>query len=269
MTQGPLSNQEEVDEKANDILSRLQRGESREEIARAYGNDTWKSIDMYMRRRGFRWENGMYVLDSGEPSHIEVLQAARTTVTKAAQIIRLLDVEYPDPRGVAQKQGFETIEAMGNYMKAQGYIWDDERVNYREENPTPSPPTTIATQSELSEATLVNNQGQQGQSVVPSLSSNEGGAILQPEHLSLLNRLVEHQEELFRWLDAIESGRVPFYKFRGKSETKTLTMASSAKALLDDFSREFNISQRSIVEAALAEYLKKYGYHDQVRQVTN
>lgn len=247
--------------KTQDILTRLQQGQTREDIAEAYGNDTWKSVDMYMRRRGYRWENDTYVLQSEEFSQEEALQAVRHTVTKAAQIIRLLDVEYPDPRGVAQKQGFDTIEAMGEYMKAQGYVWDNALMNYREE----TSPATCA-KMDTDGSTIEGKKGQENSS---SLSTISNETALQQDHLMLLNRLVAHQEELFQWLEAHEAGRVPLYKFRGKPETKTLTMASSAKALLDDFSQEFNISQRSIVEAALAEYFQKYGYHYQVRQVTN
>lgn len=250
--------------KTQDILTRLQQGQTREDIAEAYGNDTWKSVDMYMRRRGYRWENDTYVLQSEEPSQEEALQAVRHTVTKAAQIIRLLDVEYPDPRGIAQKQGFDTIEAMGEYMKAQGYVWDNTLMNYREETHS-STPATFATM-DTNSSTI---EGQKGQETSSPLSTISNETSLQQDHLALLNRLVAHQEELFQWLEAHEAGRVPLYKFRGKPETKTLTMASSAKALLDDFSQEFNVSQRSIVEAALAEYFQKYGYHYQVRQVTN
>lgn len=44
-------------------------------------------------------------------------------------------------------------------------------------------------------------------------------------------------------------------------------MTSSSVALLNDFSDEFSIPQKVIVEAALVEYLRKYGYGEQVKKV--
>jgi uncharacterized protein (DUF433 family) len=43
----------QLDQKGQDILTFLAEGKTREEIADHYRNFTWKSIDMYMRRRDF------------------------------------------------------------------------------------------------------------------------------------------------------------------------------------------------------------------------
>lgn len=239
------------DEKTSTILQMIEEGKTREEIAEYYGNSTWKSVDMYMRRRGFSWENERYV----EEQVIEltsVQQDVVSTLTQAAQIVRMLDVKHPNPRQVAQKQGFESVDEMGKYMKSQSYIWNDEHVNYvYNDQQDTSTNASSSTSSNLSSGHALNK-----------------GEGLNNQHLSLLNALLENQDELLLWLQYAKEGQVPHYKFKGSATSKTLTMTSSSIVLLNDFSKEFNVSQRIIIEAALAEYLKKYGYANQVHQAT-
>lgn len=232
------------DKKTLDILKFIDEGKSREEIAKHYGNKTWNSIDMHMRRRGFNWEDGRYVEESAKQM-VSAVEESISINTKAAQIVRMLDIKNPNPRQVAQKQGFENVDQMGKYMQSQGYVWLDEKMNYMYDETHTSPTTSIST-----------------------VSSSEIGNEFTNDHLTLLNALVDHQDELLLWLQYSKDGQVPHYKFKGTAAQKTLTMTSSSITLLNDFSKEFNVSQRIIVEAALAEYLKKYGYAPQVQQVT-
>lgn len=231
-------------EKTLEILAFLEEGQSREEIADYYGNANWKSVDMYMRRKGFSWdsENQTYVekLKSDTPSATE---ESIQVHTKAAQIVRMLDVKHPDPRSVANKQGFETVDEMGIYMKSQGYKWCNDEMNYQYDEDV----------HEKNSAALTSTPSVDGLTV---------------EHLALLDLLVKHQEHFFEWIAYQEGGQVPYYKFRGTPTQKTLTMTSSSVALLNDFSDEFSIPQKVIVEAALVEYFRKYGYGEQVKKVT-
>lgn len=239
---------QEYDQKTMKILQMLEEGKTRKEIAEYYGNSTWKSIDMHMRRRDFVWKDGMYVVEDGASSPKQVTQEAIAMNTKAAHIIRMLDVKHPDPRQVAQKQGFENVGAMGEYMEGQGYLWDDDEMNYVYDESF-SASSEIAVSSTLS----------------TSATPVEG---LSSQHIALLDTLVQHQDELLLWLQYSKEGQVPHYKFRGSPVSKTLTMTSSSVALLNDFNKEFGVSQRIIIEAALAEYFKKYGYAEQVAKAT-
>lgn len=242
---------QEYDKKTLEILQMLEDGKSRKEIAEYYGNSTWKSIDMFMRRRGFVWENEMYVEEGTEDSTKQVIQEAIVMNTKAAQIVRMLDVKQPDPRQVAQKQGFENVGLMGEYMAGQGYLWNEAEMNYvYDESLVTSLETAVAS------------------SLAPSATPVISAEGLSSQHIALLETLVHHQDELLLWLQYSKEGQVPHYKFRGNPTSKTLTLTSSSVALLNDFSKEFNITQRVILEGALAEYFKKYGYAAQVAKVT-
>ena len=135
---------------------------------------------------------------------VKLVQEALQLRTKAAQIIRMLDVKHPNPRQVAIKHGFETVDALGEYMASQGYYWCNESQNYQYEA-QPS----------------------------PSLSVPDTPPMMTPPPAPT---------------------------------PKTLTLARTMIALLKDFSTEYNLSQRMIVEGALIEYFQKYGYGERVQQ---
>lgn len=42
--------------RVNATLKGLLEGKTREDLAQAFGLSNWKSLDMYMRRKGFAWE---------------------------------------------------------------------------------------------------------------------------------------------------------------------------------------------------------------------
>jgi len=46
-------------------------------------------------------------------------------------------------------------------------------------------------------------------------------------------------------------------------------MADQLAALVTEFSQMKNVSQRDILEAAVIEYLRKYGYADAVNSILN
>ncbi|ARD48846.1 hypothetical protein [Sporosarcina sp. P33] len=232
------------DEKVQQVLTMLADGKSREEVGEYYGQN-FSSVDMYMRRRGFRWdkENATFVLKEKESS-TSLSQKVKTLNTKAAQIIRMLDVKHPNIRQVASKQGFESVEAMGEYMKSQGYIWDHEIENYCEDP--------------------ASNKGAGSSSAALLIPSGSTGPL---DESNLLPFLLAHQERLMDLLQSGHDGKVPTYTFKGTKVQKTLGIASSVDTLMSDYSKEFNITQRAILETALAEFFQKYGYDEQLQQV--
>lgn len=58
------------------------------------------------------------------------------------------------------------------------------------------------------------------------------------------------------------------YKFKG-NKVKTLTLLSSAVSLMKDYHKEYNLTQRSIIEIPLAEFFERYGYQEQLLAATN
>ncbi|MDM5246437.1 hypothetical protein [Lysinibacillus sp. G4S2] len=230
------------DEKVATVLELLKEGYSKDDLGDYYEQNP-KSVDIYMRRKGFRWcrEEQTYVIkeENNEPK-LEI--AIQEVNTKAAQIVRMLDVKNPNIRQTVSKQGFGSIEEMGQYMKGQGYIWDEEIGNYRYDE---SSKTDVA-ESE--------------QPITLPVGALDGEAIVQ--------LLVRHQEKLLHLLQTEQTGSLQTYRFKGNKVNKTLTLASSAAALLEDYQKEYNITQRSIIETALAEFLERHGYEEQLRQAT-
>jgi len=68
-------------------------------------------------------------------------------------------------------------------------------------------------------------------------------------------------------LEAETEGTLPRYKFRGAKANKTLRLPTTLRTLLEDYSEDYNVTQRAIIEIALADFFKNYGYSDQLNSV--
>jgi len=227
------------DDKVQKVLSLLDEGKTKKEVAEEY-QQGWKAIDMYMRRKGYRWDRDKQTYCPQQEKQDDPM----TLNTKAAQIVRMLSNPQPNFQQIAIKHGFQTIEDLGVYMKSNGYVWNDEEENY-------SYDPTILQESVVSPA----------EQEVLQVS----GVGLSEMHM--LQFLMEHKTQLEQMLTASESS-IQTYKFKGNKVGKTLTLASSMAVLLDDYSKEYNMTQRAVVETALAEFMLRHGYHEQLKMVT-
>jgi len=59
------------------------------------------------------------------------------------------------------------------------------------------------------------------------------------------------------------------YAVPGESATKSVYMSQNLIQLMEEFSDIKNVSQRAIIEAALIEYLKKYGFKQELAAILN
>ena len=116
-------------EKVEYILEELGNGRSREDLAAEYDYSNYKSLDIYLRRRGFRYdsEKENYVPDLPE-EEVVVPENANSKVTL---IITMFTKEDADPKVIAESAGFEDHREMANYMQRQGYSWSTTQKNYR------------------------------------------------------------------------------------------------------------------------------------------
>ena len=62
-------------------------------------------------------------------------------------------------------------------------------------------------------------------------------------------------------------GEIPRYAVLGTTKTKSVYMADSLANLVTEFNKSRNVKQRDIFEAAVIEYLRKYGYGDAVDSI--
>lgn len=227
------------DAKVKEILELLEAGQSKEEISSFY-NQEWKVLYTFMHRKGFAWDSEL--LTFVEKTKQMKVEAPSIVVqnTKAAQIIRMLEAKHPDIKKAAIKHGFQTVEELGDYMKSQGYHWDDEKNNYIED-------TTFVHPNEMS----------------PKVHSS-----MQMNESAFLQFLMANQDQLIDLLQSEGASHLVTYKFKGNKVNKTLTLAAGAVTLLADYHNEFNMTQRLIVETALAEFFERHGYKDRLKAVT-
>ena len=73
---------------------------------------------------------------------------------------------------------------------------------------------------------------------------------------------------MYQLLDGVkEDGRIPRYAIPGMARTKAIYMSDKVANVMGEFSREKNVTQREIVEAAIVEYLQKYGFKQEVEML--
>jgi hypothetical protein len=232
------------DEKIKNTLSMLEEGKSREEISEYYGHGV-QGLNQYFYRKGFHWNGNTYVPKENEG--ISAADEAKFVTTKAGQIVRQLSQKHVNIKQLAIKSGFSTVDEMGDYMKAQGYVWNAEESNYEYDE-------TIAQKQGAAQGHLKS-------------SPLEIGADVPNEYETLLTYLFSKKEKLFALLEGEEEGTLPRYKFRGAKASKTLGLPTTLQTLLEDYSNDYNVTQRAIIEIALADFFKRYGYEEQLNTV--
>ncbi|ARK22265.1 hypothetical protein [Sporosarcina ureae] len=230
------------DPKIKEVLEMLAAGSDKEKIVEHFGHKNWKSIDMYFRRKGFRWNKTTF--DPIPELATSAVDESRFIHTKAAHVVRQLSVKHADIRQIAIKNGFQNVGELGEYMKANGYVWDTVLNNYEYDV------TTV-----------------QKEDTAPNLSVFDVVGTENDEIQQLVRFLLSKKHRLVELLETENNGTLPRYTFKGGKTNKTLGLPSSVQTLLHDFSTEFNVTQRAIIEISLAEFFKKYGYAEQLNQV--
>ena len=245
--------------RAKEILAKLDDGKTRDEIAEDYDYSSWKSLDIYMRRKGFRYDGETYVPDEPEVESIVPEKAG----SKETLIISLFD-DGKDPRTIAKRTGFDDHRELANFMEKRGYSWSSQKENYlREEGPAQKE-QNVTSISEKKEAKMPANAALAAKPPKPGVP-----AILE-EYLPLLRKLKAKEEELDLLLAKNGGdGKVPKYAVPGESSTKSIYMSSRLIGLLEEFSDMKNVSQREIVEGALVEYFESYGYKEETHSLLN
>lgn len=245
--------------RAKEILEKLEEGRSRKEIAGDYDYSSWKSLDVYMRRKGFRYDGEGYVPDEPEEKSVVPENAS----SKEALIISLFESEK-DPRSIAKQTGFSDHRELADFMKKRGYSWSSSEQNYLQKE------SSVRKEENVTSETTVAEEDPQMQTEEAVLASTSTQRLQQPgelaimgEFLPLLRKLKAKEEKLDLLLSSGSDGKIPRYGLSGKSTTKSVYMSTKVVALLEEFSELRNVSQREIVEGALVEYFQNYGFAEE------
>lgn len=242
------------DRQVNQILQLLEEGIDRAEIAEKLGYSNPMSLDNYMRRRNFSWDSRQKNFVPAAERYSgkgqdNLLQLHGTS--KAALIISLFDQGESDPKDIARQAGIDSYKEMANYMKKKGYEWDVAKGNY----------------VKMSKDKL---QANQTDGNLAQLSSNAAVAEALQNIIPFLKNIQNMENpQVQSQVNIEEAQNIPRYKVKGQYTTKGMRMAIAIDELTRRYSLERNISQREILEVALIEFFKRYGYRDEIENYLN
>ena len=241
----------EQDERVHEILTKLAQGKSRDELGKEQKNNDYKALDMYMRRKGYRYDKK---IQNYVPKIEEKVVPVNTS--KATRVIQLLEVYTDEPMLVCQKLGFKDMQEVGDYMGMKGYQWNTELNNYEWK------PQEIETgRNELIEEMLRPSSTVEDQEVEQTEFTS---------YLPILKLLMKNEERLTELLIPYGKGEsIPRYTIKGVPQTKTIQMIHTLSNLVSEFAQENNMTQRDLFEVALIDFFKKYGYEKEAVQVLN
>lgn len=237
------------DKRVQEILQGLTKGKTREELAIEFNHANYKTLDIYMRRKGFKWDTNKqnYFLEE------KTKEVAHVDTSRAAQIKRLIaQQEELDLTKIAKIMNFKDYIEMGNYMKSKQYEWSREKGNYIKCSTAISEEKTSRSEDSLIE----NNQTTSFEKETPSELIT---------FLPLLDLLQRNEKRLVELLQPYsQTGQIPRYTISGVAKTKTVQMIHSLDQMVTNFANEHNITQRDLFEVALIDFFKRYGYEKEV-----
>lgn len=244
--------------KQSDKLMTIQQflasGMNRGEVALKLGYSGWRSLDIYMRRNGMRWNGtfNKYIDEEELQMATEPNNLADTDVpAKIAKIITLYDDINADPKQIAKQTGFGDHIQMANYMSSKGYLWSNEVNNYVKA----ADPNREIVSCESNSTGLKSEK----------LDDNRFTGTELDRYIRLMDTLVKHEDRLMELLlPEVYSRTIPRYFVPGITRTKSFYMSDSLSKLLNEFCSSKNLSQKEVIEAALVEFLSKYSFKKEV-----
>lgn len=251
-------------ERVSQILKMLQAGQPRDKIADQFGYSTWKSLDIYMRRRGFIWDSQHRIYTSGvpgAPSNEELTIQSVGNVNPAdvapEEIVRLFNLGIFDAREIAKRLGFSGHKEMANYMLRREYIWSSSSLNYVCTHPAP---LKTCSGPEATDSLLRRNDVH----FDPSLAE----VMTNDNYVTLLEFLWKSRDKLIKAIEFINDGdKTRVFHIPGQAKTKSIFLSDRLADLMTVLCEKHSMSQKQGYEAALIEYLSKNGFQHQVAEL--
>ena len=213
------------------INKQLLLGKSREQLAKLFGHKSYKSLDMYMRRKNYAW-NGkkqVYEIKAKRPRK-ENVNDDQAGSKRVRQILKAFK-EGKDAKRIAKEFGFKNHLVLAEYMKDKGYLWDHQESCYKFKG--------------------------------SGINEQEAGSVYSN------NVGLELEERSQQFLDEREhlggNKNLPRYSLAGLRVAKTIQFSNNLNQLLLNFTADKNINQREFFEIAAIEMMKKYGYEAEIK----
>jgi hypothetical protein len=228
-------------EKVEYILNSIQNGIKRDKISLELGYSNPKSLDIFMRRKGFLFDKNL-----GNYSPIKISDAKATKTfsedKRLNNILSLFSEDTVDAKKVAQLTGFHNHIELADYMKSNNYIWNEACSNYiRIRN-------TEANSPQEAEKNII--------------ETNE-----LHEYLPLLRQLYKDKERLLKLITSTaENSTLPEYSLTGLPSFLSITINENLNKLLKQFSEEKAYKLDKVFEVAIVEFLIKYNYNEEIQE---
>ena len=237
-------------------------GKSRESLVEGFNLTNWRSLDTYMRRKGFTWDsiNQTYVPATTRVDNI-LEELNSSTPIKAEMIIKRFEEmgDDSDPRAIATEFGFHDHHELGEYMESKQLFWNSETNNY-DVMFGDATNDSLAEMGDLDNKTLPPVRKNQAKSAMIT----DDGMVELEAYLPLLEMLLQNKDRLITLLMPQSDGTVPKYAVPGTTKTQSIYMSELLGRLMKEFCESKNLKQRDVVEGALIEYFKRYGYQREV-----
>lgn len=237
----------EYDRRADEIYSLINNGMSREQVANRFNYDNIRSMDQLMRRRGYRVVNNRYVKE--EKQKVVCKISARTEKIMDALNKAIKNGEEPTDIEI-RRWGFEDRQNLNSYLKEEGVNYDPlNKIYYivsKEEGNTES--LNLQTHVQTS----------------PNLS---GVPEKVSDFLPFLRFLYDNKEIFDNMIKDNRELKPHIVNIPGKCIQKTFHINRNLAYLINNFADENSMRYKQVVEAAVVEYLEKYGYFKQIGEI--
>jgi hypothetical protein len=254
-----------TDSRVDEILTGLAAGKRREQIAAELNYKNYKSLDIFMKRKNFEWDpkRNYYFPERDKPPIAEVLKKMNRPEGRVAQVLSLLKSGL-DLKEIASQLKFYDHREMALFMKSKGYQWNEKESAYIYMEEKQSTPFESQTQHNDEGTTREPNEIMIDNTIGKGV--NAMGVVMNEHSQQVISFLEIHKETLFELISSqMKMLQIPRYVVPGVCTTKSVHMNYGLDHLIREFSQEKNISQKDIVEVALIDFFKKYGFQSEVR----
>lgn len=220
-------------DKVDYILTTLKTNNNRATLAKELGYTNPKSLDIFMRRKGFLY-------DTLRKNYIPVKSTELTETTnfgsdkRLRTILSLFTKENPDPKNIAQITGFENHIELAEFMKSNNFTWNDAAGNYirlQPEDPSDSS-ANIEVPVDASEFYI---------------------------YLPLLRKLHENKEKLYKLLDYEKSNiHIQDINITETTANFNLSIIESLYQQIQEFQEKSDVPLDKILESAIIEFLEHH-----------
>lgn len=237
------------------ILKNLLLGKTRDELALELKHKNYRTIDMFMRRRGYNWDSNKQIYIKKAEIIMDDFDPA---TSKSEKIISMFN-KGMEPLEIAKKMGMKDHRVMADYMSSKGYVWSSEKQNYIFKKGLIQGGVDESNENTVYEKKL--------DSEMECTCDNSEGMYEKIKDLYPMLEMISKNKDKLAELLAINQNTIPRYAIGGITITKSICMCHTLAELVKDFSNEKNISQRDIFEVSIIEFLQKYGYENEVNSL--